>query len=796
MQGLGATSALFHAAESCLDLIRSGEARASRELLDALMEAIDEGRHAVSGRGESPESTDRIRMRLLALGTENKRAEKAAVEIVLDPSPDEARLLAKARDGGMAIWLLEKSVGPGIDETRAGELPIFETMAGIGMVISSRVRRARGEAGEGLLVVCFATTLGADELGMTIFDTLMPVPQEAVDKALTMSGAGAAAVPTPRPRTKPGPRSGISPGALPRILLVDDESLPLVILQKTLADYGRIDTASSGSEALAKFATALGSQPYIAVFLDIALIDIPGTEVLGQMRRLEEEAGIAPGSGSHIAMSTAMHDYGTIAEAFRKQCDLYLVKPASEYKIHEAMRKFGLEPIFGDSDIEGARLGSQPKGEEDENDPLERFRVIDLEFGKAVTMHEFHRLVILRGREILDLDRMSLLLYDAATKVQQGTWGTTDRGELVDEKDYSSPVSASDTFIADNLRKKNLLAVQEDRELSYRDRVIGRGWNAMISLWNGNEVIGWIAADNLIRQKPLLPLQRWLFVLFGELVSNHLIQKRNSEDLVATVSRLTMEGNRREAELRGLYEEANNQNALKEKLFSIFAHDLRGPLGSVNGILEMALNESAPFSDEEIRSLLPEIRNSIGASYALLENLLDWVRSHMTEIVVLRERLSLRDLVRSICDVQEPVAKRKGIVFEVEVDEGATAEGDRRIVEAILRNLLSNAVKFTPSGGKILIRSSWDEGSATTSLSIADQGIGMSPEQASRLFSMDPGKRRPGTAGEHGSGIGLVFCADLAKKLGARISVESESGKGSIFSLALPDAVEGDLAAI
>ncbi len=114
----------------------------------------------------------------------------------------------------------------------------------------------------------------------------------------------------------------------------------------------------------------------------------------------------------------------------------------------------------------------------------------------------------------------------------------------------------------------------------------------------------------------------------------------------------------------------------------------------------------------------------------------------------------------------------------------ASAWADENMVAAILRNLLSNAVKFTPRGGSVTV-SAAEEGEWQT-LTVADSGIGMNPEQLAKLFRIDVHFSCPGTDAEKGSGMGLILCRELVGLNRGTISVRSEPSRGSTFSVRLP----------
>jgi len=114
---------------------------------------------------------------------------------------------------------------------------------------------------------------------------------------------------------------------------------------------------------------------------------------------------------------------------------------------------------------------------------------------------------------------------------------------------------------------------------------------------------------------------------------------------------------------------------------------------------------------------------------------------------------------------------------------------DKNMLDSILRNLVSNAVKFTPRGGRITV-SAQSVSSKMVEISIMDTGIGMNKEMITNLFRLDANTNRKGTEGEYSTGLGLVICKDFIEKQGGKLLIESEEGKGSIFSFSLPIMVD------
>ena len=114
-----------------------------------------------------------------------------------------------------------------------------------------------------------------------------------------------------------------------------------------------------------------------------------------------------------------------------------------------------------------------------------------------------------------------------------------------------------------------------------------------------------------------------------------------------------------------------------------------------------------------------------------------------------------------------------------------TAYADHNMVDTVVRNLLSNALKFTDAGGIVEVSGQQNEG--FVEITVSDTGIGMSQKEMDKLFRIDMKYTNVGTAGEKGTGLGLILCKELIEKNGGQIRVESEIGKGTRFTFTLPN---------
>jgi signal transduction histidine kinase len=239
-----------------------------------------------------------------------------------------------------------------------------------------------------------------------------------------------------------------------------------------------------------------------------------------------------------------------------------------------------------------------------------------------------------------------------------------------------------------------------------------------------------------------------------------------------------------QAELRSNMERLARSDATKDKLLSVIAHDLRGPIGGMASLLDTLSEDQEDLSPEELGELIEALRSASRNTSQLLENLLSWSRSQRGELPFVPERVLLLPIAEECAAVFELNAKEKGIGIRVSIESGLETRADPEQLKALLRNLLSNAVKFSPRGGRVDLEGSKTEGGIL--LTVRDEGVGMDGAQLEALFSPGAMRSRSGTANERGSGLGCILCKEIVDLHDGRIEVRSEVGKGSVFSVFLP----------
>jgi signal transduction histidine kinase len=221
-------------------------------------------------------------------------------------------------------------------------------------------------------------------------------------------------------------------------------------------------------------------------------------------------------------------------------------------------------------------------------------------------------------------------------------------------------------------------------------------------------------------------------------------------------------------------------NDTKDKFFSIVAHDLKSPLTSLQSFSSLLTNHFDKLSKEEIQTMSRELYQSVGNTIRMADSLITWAKVQMHDYQTSETIIKVGDLVTNLCNVYKNVAEEKNIMVSCSVDDTLSIKGDSNQVEFIIRNLVNNAIKFTPAGGKVNLSASLQP-SGLVHISVSDNGIGIPEEIKSKLFTVGNKKSRKGTAGEKGTGLGLILSYEFIKLNGGDIFVDSNIGKGSTF---------------
>lgn len=243
--------------------------------------------------------------------------------------------------------------------------------------------------------------------------------------------------------------------------------------------------------------------------------------------------------------------------------------------------------------------------------------------------------------------------------------------------------------------------------------------------------------------------------------------------------------NQKNQEICTQHDRLEEINQTKDKLFSIIAHDLRGPIGSTSTFLELLTTKEGEFTKEELLNNLILLKKSSNATFKLLENLLTWSLSQRGEIEFKPSKNDLSKLVQSNIDLFASNAENKKIQIVNQPLEQLIFEFDHDMINTVMRNLINNAIKYTHENGQITISATGNH--RQVEISVKDSGIGIDDKTAQQLFVAQINLiRKMGTKGETGTGLGLMLCREFVEKHSGKIWVESKAGKGSTFKFTLP----------
>lgn len=223
---------------------------------------------------------------------------------------------------------------------------------------------------------------------------------------------------------------------------------------------------------------------------------------------------------------------------------------------------------------------------------------------------------------------------------------------------------------------------------------------------------------------------------------------------------------------------------LKNKIFSVIAHDLRSPVVNILYMLNL-------LKEDEYKEKYDTFANS-SIQYAqqvisLLENMLVWGRGQEDKIKFAPSKLNLADVILTNLSIFKESTDKKDISVNFTQVGSSMAYCDKDLLDIIIRNLLSNAIKYTPGGGRIsiLLKDKRIEGEGIL-LKVCDNGTGIPSSRQKYLFTATEITSTPGTENEKGTGLGLKLCHELVQINNGTISVESREGEGSCFFISLP----------
>ena len=241
--------------------------------------------------------------------------------------------------------------------------------------------------------------------------------------------------------------------------------------------------------------------------------------------------------------------------------------------------------------------------------------------------------------------------------------------------------------------------------------------------------------------------------------------------------------NKQNIKLKKALEELKETSEHLNKTYSIIAHDLKGPLGNVLGVLGFMLDGSV--DQEDWPEYLDVSYKTLNQTNSLMHNLLDWSRAKGEKLSFIPTEVNVKEIVDSSVDLHRNAISLKSIKLLIDIEDNISAYVDKNMLSTIIRSLLSNAIKFTPEGGSISISASNKEDKVL--IKIKDTGVGMSDTQIEDAIDINSYKTSLGTNYEKGSGLGLKLVLDMLNRNNGELEIVSSPDKGSEFIIVLPN---------
>jgi two-component system, sensor histidine kinase and response regulator len=233
-------------------------------------------------------------------------------------------------------------------------------------------------------------------------------------------------------------------------------------------------------------------------------------------------------------------------------------------------------------------------------------------------------------------------------------------------------------------------------------------------------------------------------------------------------------------------------SAVQTQMISIISHDVRAPLGNIAILLGMIKNGSVAIAESP--KVIEQVMKNVMSSREVLESMVGWTRAQIqqindgdTEVTFTTPAVPAEIIENNIDDWRE-IAANKNVEIQYLIHCQATTRiaADNNLLRTVLRNLILNAVKYTNPKGMVQITVM--KVNHFVVITIVDNGVGMSAERLAQLFKGKLNSKK-GTDNEGGSGIGLFIVSDMLQRVGAKIEVKSEVGKGTVFTLTFEEFV-------
>lgn len=410
---------------------------------------------------------------------------------------------------------------------------------------------------------------------------------------------------------------------------------------------------------------------------------------------------------------------------------------------------------------------------------------------KCKTEKEIYKGIVETGKYKLDIDRIGVLLFDIEKNLMLGNWGTDEEGYIKDQSDYVGTLE-HDEWAVESIKHRDYVYVNYDFELRNRGEVIGQGWNALASFYDGEEPIGWVACDNFLTAQPL---PDWKREIIGELgrITGQLVNRFRQE------SRLQKLLEKRSLELAARQKQLIDAEKLASlgSLVAGVAHELNTPLGvaltavSFIGDQDRAILENFNSGQLREKSLVSFLEANIKSADMAVKSLerVNMLLNNFKQLSYQEnngrsEPLHLHDLIDTIFKGIKTDYSGKAVVLKNNIPADQIVYSENALFLQTFNHLIRNSFIHgfhASNSGSISISSTRIDGYLR--IEYKDDGEGIPKNGAIHIFDPFFTTRRI----ENYVGLGLSIVYNLIAKAGGCISVSALNGPGLWFSIDIPD---------
>jgi len=268
-----------------------------------------------------------------------------------------------------------------------------------------------------------------------------------------------------------------------------------------------------------------------------------------------------------------------------------------------------------------------------------------------------------------------------------------------------------------------------------------------------------------------------LLVKHGELIKELQLKERKLNELYSLQEE-------RNISLETSTTKLEKVNFTNNKLLSIMAHDVKGPLKFMANLAALMKNNYSLLSEEERIENLEIISTTGNKVFELVQNMLQWTKIQSETIKMQKDPVHLRSLVQEKFDLFNSGAKAKNITLTNDLEDDIYVWGDVTMLGLVFQNLISNSIKFTQEGGTVRVFSTYQLDDIIE-IALSDTGIGMSVLEVEKLMNKNIHHTTSGTSEEPGSGLGMMVAQEMIGYHDSRIFVDSAIGQGTTFTFVL-----------